>query len=499
MKKINKSHRKPVIKKGSKTKTHQIIEPIQNSSSHEIIESNGMEKPKKKKTRLIILITLLVLLLVTGSAIFVWKKYFNSSKAVSPIKQVELTKPPEIQTGKIISTEPAQSFTAAQTLALIRQTNKGFNLPVNFGFKKQLIRFNTSDGTSNEVLVYARVYVPDNAVVGKTPVMAFATGTTGIGDVCASSLEQPAKRNWANYDSQLASYVSQGYIVVVTDYEGMRDQARMHHYMVGELEGKVVLDSIQALNNLDLTKSNVDKNAVFVSGYSQGGHAAFWADALAGKYAPNIKLAGVVGFGPVTSVSETLTDAITDGANINWFGPFVLSSYQDWYKRTYPVGRILLPKWTNNLNTDVANVCIDNVNQFYPSNIGANRSSALYTTEFINAAKSGNISNNSIYAQFSSDMDANLVGAVKTNTPKLINHGAHDNIVLLKQSKSAFSRLCNSGNKTTLKEYNTSPFAIQSYNPKGLVDHYQTMNASVNDTISWFNEIRTNTVKTSCN
>lgn len=495
MKKINKSHRKPVTRK-----SHQIIDPVHDIDTHETIEGTDMEKPKKTRVWLSAFIIIVCVMVIAGGAFFVWKKYFEpSDKAVSPIKQVELTKPPEIQTGKIISSEPVQSFTAAQTLAQIKQTNKAFNLPVNFGYKKQVIRFNTSDGTSDQVLVYARVYVPDNAVVGKTPVMSFATGTTGIGDLCASSIEQPAKRNWANYDSQLASYVSQGYIVVITDYEGMRDETRMHHYMVGELEGKVVLDSIQALNNLEITKSNVDKNAVFVAGYSQGGHAAYWADALASKYAPNLKIAGAVGFGPVTSVSETLTSAITGGANINWFGPFVISSYQDWYKRTYPVDRILLPKWTTNLNSDVANVCIDNVNQFYPNNIGANRSSALYTSEFINAAKTGNIANNSIYAQFASDMDANLIGSVKTNTPKLINHGLYDNVVLIGQSKAAYERLCASGNKTTFKEYTTSPFAVQAYNPKGLVDHYQTMNASLNDTISWFNDIRAGNTKSGCN
>jgi len=496
MKKINKSHRKPVIHR----KSHQIIEPVQSNKSHEIMDDSNMQKPKKSRIWLSVIIIFLSIIAIVGLAVFVWSKYFyQPHKAVSPVKQVELTKPPEIQTGKIISSEPVQSFTAAQTLALIRQTNKAFNLPVNFGYKKQVIRFNTSDGSSDQVFVYARVYVPDNAVAGKTPVMSFATGTTGIGDICASSIEQPNKRNWANYDSQLAAYVSQGYIVVVTDYEGMRDDTRMHHYMVGELEGKVVLDSIQALNNLEITKSNVDKDAVFVAGYSQGGHAAYWADALASKYAPNIKIAGAVGFGPVTSVKETLTSAITSGANINWFGPFVISSYQDWYKRNYPVSRILLPKWVNNLNNDVTNVCIDNVNQFYPSNIGANRSAALYTPEFISAAKTGNIASNPIYAQFASDMDANLIGSVKTNTPKLINHGIHDNVVLVGQSKSAYERLCASGNRTTLREYNTSPFAVQTYNPRGLVDHYQTMNASVNDTISWFNEIRTGSNKPGCN
>lgn len=486
--------------KNNTNKSHLVKELPKIGYDNNRNDTNNMKTLKNNKLFQIVLIIVVSLLIIFGSAYFIWNKYFyKPDKAISPIKQIELTKPPEIQTGKIVSSEPIQSFSAAQTLDQIRQTNKAFNLPVNFGYKKQTIRFNTSDGSSNDILVNAKVYMPDNAVAGKTPVISFATGTTGIGDTCAASLEQPAKRNWANYDSQLAAYVSQGYIVVVTDYEGMRDESRMHHYMVGELEGKTVLDSIQALNNLELTKNNIDPNAVFVAGYSQGGHAAFWADALAPKYAPNIKLAGVVGFGPVTSVSETLTSAITDGANINWFGPYVISSYQDWYKRDYPVSRILLPKWTININSDVANVCIDNVNQFYPNNIGANRSGALYTPEFIAAAKTGNIANNSIYAQFSSDMDANLVGPIKTNTPKLINHGTHDIVVLPAQSKSAYNRLCASGNKTSLKEYNTSPFAVQTYNPKGLVDHYQTMNASINDTLVWFNEIRANTNKSNCN
>ena len=178
MKKSNKSHRKPVIHR----KSHQIIEPMQSGMSHEIMDDSNMQKPKKSRIWLSVIIIFLSIIAIVGLAVFVWSKYFyQAHKAVSPVKQVELTKPPEIQTGKIISSEPVQSFTAAQTLALIRQTNKAFNLPVNYGHKKQVIRFNTSDGSSDQVLVYARVYVPDNAVAGKTPVMInWTTGPRNV-------------------------------------------------------------------------------------------------------------------------------------------------------------------------------------------------------------------------------------------------------------------------------------------------------------------------------
>jgi hypothetical protein len=84
-------------------------------------------------------------------------------------------------------------------------------------------------------------------------------------------------------------------------------------------------------------------------------------------------------------------------------------------------------------------------------------------------------------------MKANIVGPIKTTTPKLINQGLSDNVVLPKQSRAGYQRLCASGNRVNLVEYATSKYAVQTYNPAGKVDHYQTMNASFNDTLAWAN------------
>ncbi len=100
MRKVNKSHRKPVVRKSEVKRSHQIIEPMQSTDTHEIINNEDMEKPKKHRTWLVVIVILIFIVAVAALSFFVWKKYFdNSNKAVSPVKQVELTKPPEIQTG----------------------------------------------------------------------------------------------------------------------------------------------------------------------------------------------------------------------------------------------------------------------------------------------------------------------------------------------------------------------------------------------------------------
>jgi hypothetical protein len=398
----------------------------------------------------------------------------------------EIKKAPEIKTGKILKEEPAKKFTPQEVQGLIGQTNKKFDSPIGAEVTKQVFSFNSSDGKVDNVPIYARAYVPSGT--DKKPVFAFAPGTTGIADSCAASLENPSKADWANYDSLLMAYASQGYVVVTIDYEGMRDSARIHHYMVGDLEGRALLDSIRALKNLALTKDQINDEQQFSAGYSQGGHASYWADQIKDDYAPELKLLGSIGFGPVTSVEETLDDAI-NGANINWFGSLVLTSYNDWYKTPYPVDKILQPKFAKNFKTDAQSLCIDAFTKLWPSNRGQNRSAEVYTPEFSSVAKKLNIAENPIYQSFSTDLAKNIVGNVKTDRPKLINHGIHDDVVLVTQSQHGFERMCVKGNTVKFNKYDTSPNAIQGYNPSGRVDHYQTMNASFKDTLAWMQNI----------
>ena len=423
-------------------------------------------------------ILLLACVAAICTGIFLYFKQQSTSVAPAPGQKAQLfgdQESPKIRPhGVVVATESEKLYSAQEVGTLIRQTQPNYK-GLQTNVTMQLFKYRIQDANGATEDIYARVFIPES---GKNlPVLSFAPGTTGIDDSCAASLEDPAKRNWANYVSHMLAYASNGYVPVITDYEGMRDPKRVHHYMVGDLEGRAVLDAAQSLTQLGLTKDRIDIEKVLVAGYSQGGHAALWADQLANTYAPSLKLRGVVGFGPVTDVRQTLTDT-TRGANILWFGPYLLRSYQDWYGTEYNLASILKSPYHENLAADVAKNCID-TNIAYWGNRDINK---VYTPAFIEAMKSGSLQ--AFNPTFDQQLQSNLAGAVKTSRPKLINHGKLDNVVLPAQSDSAVKRMCGLGESVVYKIY---PDAT----------HYNTMAKSFDDTLVWMKAVLSGSTPTS--
>ncbi|TAK89729.1 hypothetical protein EPO04_01325 [Patescibacteria group bacterium] len=417
----------------------------------------------KKNGRRRLLGLLLVLLVSLG----VYQYLTTPKELISlPASSQQLLKKTPPKGGQVVSVEAVQTVPADQVLALSRQ-NYGASAPQpSTAVTKALIKYTSYLPNNTKIEVYARAYIPSSG--SNLPTLAFAPGTTGIGDQCAASLEQPAVSNWANYESHMMTYAGQGYASIITDYEGMRDVDRIHHYMIGEVEGRAVLDSLRALHNWDVTAGRLNDNGLFVGGFSQGGHSAMWADKIAADYAPEYKLRGVVGFGPVSDVKRTLVD-VTRGANINWFGPFILTSYQDYYSRTYDVAAMLQPKWVPGLKSEVTSHCIDTV-----INHWGRDPAAVYTPALRTAMATDNWAG---FEQLSKDLDANAVGDQKTTTAKLINQGAHDNVILVGQQQAVMPKLCaNSKGPVNLRVY---PGAT----------HYNVMVQSFRDTTIWMQSI----------
>src|SRR5205823_5163003 len=84
-----------------------------------------------------------------------------------------------------------------------------------------------------------------------------------------------------------------------TDYEGLGTPGR-HPYLVGESEGRGVLDAARAAGELDATRAN---DTVVVAGHSQGGQAALFAGEIAPVYAPDLDVRGVAALAPATEVN----------------------------------------------------------------------------------------------------------------------------------------------------------------------------------------------------
>ncbi len=195
-----------------------------------------------------------------------------------------------------------------------------------------------------------------------------------------------------------------------------------------------------------------------------------WANQIAKSYAPELSISGIIGFGAVVNVDETLED-VTHGSNLSWFGPYVLTSYSDYYHEQYPLSTILLPKWIPNLKSDVLSHCINTDLEFWGTN-PAN----VYTPAFISALQTHSLATS--YPTLEARMVQNSADSVATTTPILLNGGAKDIVILPQQQSNAVAAICKLSSNTIvhLHEYPTAT-------------HYNTMALSIADTLAWMNNL----------
>ncbi|GAA3889029.1 hypothetical protein GCM10022381_33560 [Leifsonia kafniensis] len=168
------------------------------------------------------------------------------------------------------------------------------------------------------------VMVAADAPAGPRPVVAWAHGTTGYATNCApSALADPLV---AGALPALDQIIANQWILVATDYIGLGTEGP-HPYLIGQGEGRSVLDAVRAAHQLDQIEM-ADETVVW--GHSQGGHAALWTGQLAESYAPDVNVIGVAALAPAS-------DAITLTANLptitggSVFGSYVIEAYTETY------------------------------------------------------------------------------------------------------------------------------------------------------------------------
>ncbi|NNN22359.1 MAG: alpha/beta fold hydrolase, partial [Acidimicrobiales bacterium] len=151
------------------------------------------------------------------------------------------------------------------------------------------------------------VIVPGTtAPSGGYPVISWAHGTTGAAPICAPSLFETDGAG-TYLVPQISKYVGAGFLIAATDYEGLGIPGGIHPYLLGESEGRAVLDAAKAAMQLPNIKVS---NKVIIYGHSQGGHAALFAGELAPTYASDLKILGVVAAAPATGLTTILAVAL---------------------------------------------------------------------------------------------------------------------------------------------------------------------------------------------
>jgi alpha-beta hydrolase superfamily lysophospholipase len=164
--------------------------------------------------------------------------------------------------------------------------------PPPIGTTAWLVLYRSESVGGDPVAVSGVVVAPASDAGAARPVLSWAHGTTGLADRCA-----PSKTFGSTSEALLASaIVALGFTYVATDYEGLGTPG-VHPYLVGQSEGRGVLDIVRAA--AQLAGTGVDAaSPVAIFGHSQGGHAALMAGELAATYAPELDVVGTVAGAP---------------------------------------------------------------------------------------------------------------------------------------------------------------------------------------------------------
>ena len=148
--------------------------------------------------------------------------------------------------------------------------------------------------------------------------IAWAHGTTGV----ASGLRAVGARRRAGRrcDVRAGRGARAGWAMVAADYIGL-GTAGPHPYLIGQGEGRSVLDAVRAAHQL--TDAHLSPTQTVVWGHSQGGHAALWAGMLAPTYAPELQIDGVAALAPASNLPG-LVDAMENVTGGELFASYVV-------------------------------------------------------------------------------------------------------------------------------------------------------------------------------
>lgn len=202
--------------------------------------------------------------------------------------------------------------------------------------------YRTCTATGEPAIASGVLLIPRAAYEGPgpRPLLGLAPGTQGL----ARSAAVSRHLRWGTeYEALvLAPALRRGWAVAVTDYCGL-GTAGTHPYVVGQANGRALLDVMRAARRLPQAALN-PTGPTAVYGYSEGGGSAGWAAQLQPTYAPDVPLVGVAVGSPPVDLEEVF--AFHDGGLFAFLllyaGIGFDAAYPELNLDTYltPVGRV---------------------------------------------------------------------------------------------------------------------------------------------------------------
>lgn len=168
------------------------------------------------------------------------------------------------------------------------------------------VTYTSTSGVTNELTeVTGTVFAPKGVPPeGGWPILAYGHATTGVAADCAPS----SSPTLLNLSTTILSLVNAGFVVAMSDYQGLGNDRTYHPYLNAPTAGYNVIDSVRAAR-----KVVADSSDRWVSfGVSQGGQGAWAANELSAEYGAGLTLVGSVSVSPPLDIAG-FADAAADG------------------------------------------------------------------------------------------------------------------------------------------------------------------------------------------
>ncbi len=226
-----------------------------------------------------------------------------------------------------------------------------------------------------------------------------------------------------------------------------------------------MLDAARAVRSLASSErlGVTPANSVFMSGYSQGGHAAFAGADYQNRYASDVPLKGVIGFGTTSDVGGLMRQDAR-------FAPYIMAAYRQTYGEGIDRNAVLSDQTLANFQRNMASYCVDAIGN-YPT-----QATRAYREDFRKDLLNFSLGEN--FPALARALNENNAGFHQSaqDIPGLLVQGSRDNIVTNAQQRAFLNKMCALDRRVRHSEYRGVP-------------HTQTRQFGFRESITWMNNI----------
>ena len=212
------------------------------------------------------------------------------------------------------------------SLSFVLSLPTGLYLPHDADLYKMV--YNTVDAHGNPTIASGAFLVPSNTTCLDFPIAVYNHGTS------LRKIDVPSNNTQETFIGKV--FCAGGYFTCMPDYVGMGESPGLHPYVHGNSEATAAVDMVRAAREfINDSLAMIDNGEVFLTGYSQGGHACMATH----KYIHENNLSNefnVIASAPSSGpyvLSVTMADSLTSLTPYSNPGyiAYLLASYQSVY------------------------------------------------------------------------------------------------------------------------------------------------------------------------